>query len=595
MKLNTNQALVDRYLSLLPTTIQSQTITVLPKIIADQKDVDNLATTVMGYVPELWNGNWESLGRYPSQSEADFALCGLLVREAMYKGIPDNAISDAVCRAFAQSGLHRPEKEGKIAKYAVPKLFTSQLQIRAEFIETLAKNDDGPQEDGGTIPRLNLMPAMIGQDSMTRKNSVSADITAIVEMVNKKFCWDENIKEIYDQEKGVHIRREKLVNHYSNEDVVIGYDRNGSPKKKTADKVWMESKDRQSITGLALRPSEGQFTHDGKFNTWRGYSVAPEKGCVDIFYKVFNHLHPNPDDRVFILNWVARLIQNPETKFNVALVVHGVMEGTGKNSIYETIGDLFHPQHFAVIGCGDIADRFTEWKLDKVLIIGDEVSAPNDRTAANKIKMNITARENIIDNKYGPKLRQQNLIKYIFLSNHDEPVFISETDRRFYIAETTYERLPKALADEFYAWKKTGGLSHLLDFFLSYDCSGFDPTAPAPMTEAKKDVIDAVKTSLELAVEDIIPYFLSQGRELVRVQDIKCRIECHGSTDKAIGNALKRAGAVKLKKKAILSSEKTANVYSLRNHANYKKLTGKQLGYIFDEAISLDEFYSISI
>jgi RecA-family ATPase len=137
MKLNSNQTLVDSYLGLLSAPTQTSVKRVATNGIADQNAVNQLAEAVKGYVPKLWDGDWESQGKYPSQSEADFAVCGLLTREALVMRIPDNALQDAVCRAFALSDLFRPEKENQIAKYAVPKLIASSLQTRDEFARDL--------------------------------------------------------------------------------------------------------------------------------------------------------------------------------------------------------------------------------------------------------------------------------------------------------------------------------------------------------------------------------------------------------------------------------------------------------------------------
>ncbi len=127
MNLPLAQHHVDSYLALLPKSISRPKITILNEGIASDCAVNALAQTVKSYVPNLWLGKWQSSSKYPSQSEADFAVLGLLAREAMNQNIPENAMHDAITRAFAQSGLYRPEKELTNIKYAIPKLISGLM------------------------------------------------------------------------------------------------------------------------------------------------------------------------------------------------------------------------------------------------------------------------------------------------------------------------------------------------------------------------------------------------------------------------------------------------------------------------------------
>lgn len=83
-------------------------------------------------LPRLWQGKWDERPQsaqdkvYPSQSEADMALIGHLVREAYRRGLKEERlIACTAWETFRKSGLYRHEKERQIAEYAIPKAIQS--------------------------------------------------------------------------------------------------------------------------------------------------------------------------------------------------------------------------------------------------------------------------------------------------------------------------------------------------------------------------------------------------------------------------------------------------------------------------------------
>lgn len=402
----------------------------------------------------------------------------------------------------------------------------------------------------------------------------------LVDTVNKEYVWDTHGLQIYGLKTRMYVRKDGFMGHFQNQQVPVGKNRTvglGS--------YWMKSPYRRSINGMVLAPSEGEITTTGAFNTWQGYCYEAVQGDITPFIEVFNHLLPDEADRMFIIRWVAKLVQSPEIPFKVALAIHGRMQGTGKNTIFEAVGELLHRQHWCVIGNAQLTSSFNDWQLDKVFVIGDEVSNSSSRSEADLMKRYITATENSINPKGLPSIRQPNLIKYVLLSNRDEIVHIEGEDRRYFVAETTSNPLPKPMADRFYSWKKANGLSHLLFYLLNYDASGFDPTAPAPMNEAKASVIEAGKSGLDAWIEEEISERIAKGCVLVSIGDVlnayQQTTKTH-SSDKAVSNAIKRAGGLKLPKQALLKSGRRIRLHSLADHEKYLTMPDRELGNAFE-------------
>lgn len=400
----------------------------------------------------------------------------------------------------------------------------------------------------------------------------------LIDEINERFAWDKRRLEIYSRESRMYVRMAGFMANYKKISIPTG------PKsRKYLGDYWLTNPKRLEVNGIRMAPDESAITSTGEINTWRGYSCEPIKGDVQPFFDVFNHLLPDQEARRFVLNFCAKMIQAPQVPFNIALGIYGETEGTGKNSIFEAIGELFDRQHFKVISTAELDSQFTEWQIDKVFVVGDEVSNAGDRSKADKLKRLITATSNYINPKGSPAFEQPNLIKYVFLSNHDEIVHIGIHDRRYFIAKTAEIKLPELIADRFYEWKATGGLRHLLYFLQNHDCAKFDPTKPAPMSEAKAEVIDAGKSGLELWVEQRVSKHSAAGRTLITTDELasEYRIQHNqNASTKAIGNALRKAGAKKSPRRGSVGKERLY-LYSLSDHETLARLSESELGSVW--------------
>ena len=92
----------------------------------------------------------------------------------------------------------------------------------------------------------------------------------------------------------------------------------------------------------------------------------------------------------------------------------------------------------------------------------------------------------------------------VFLSNHADGMFLSDQDRRFYVHEIKSGPLPESLKQEFLRWRDNGGLEHLLHYLRNIDLTGFDPKGRAPVTESKREMIEASRSDLDRWALDIV-------------------------------------------------------------------------------------------
>ena len=316
-------------------------------------------------------------------------------------------------------------------------------------------------------------------------------------------------------------------------------------------------------------PGEPQVTTDNCLNVWTGFAVEPLKGDVTPFGVLLRRLVPDAKARRFIILWLAHLIQHPDSKMYTALVMWSHQQGVGKNLLFECITTIIGRQHSAVIGQSEIARDFNGWAADKIFAIGDEVASEDRRQHADKLKGLITGTTIQLNEKYQPAREVENLINFIFLSNSPSALFVDDHDRRYHIVEVTADRLPAAEADAFVKWRDNGGLAHLLHDLQQVDLSKFNPKAPAPETEAKRQMIEDNRSDLEAWVASAMQTgpAIFFGREIISSAELAMRYASDMSRTapscKAVVNALKRQGARAGKTQVRLSNGKKVRAFAL--------------------------------
>jgi hypothetical protein len=272
----------------------------------------------------------------------------------------------------------------------------------------------------------------------------------------------------------------------------------------------------------------------------------------------------------------------------ILMKVRERIQGTGKNLIWECVGNLFHERHYTLVSQEVFDDAFTEWKANRVFVICDEVSSTEKRATADRIKGWITSSSNAINTKNEPKFNQPNLIKYVFLSNHPDAVFLDDSDRRFFVVEVQQGRLPENEAIEFTAWRDNGGSEALLHFLLNLDISDFNSKSPAPMSSAKQEMIDDNKSDLERWLDQTLENASTTiGREICSAEELVTLYQLQSGnkcSSKVITLALKKRGIKRLNKQAKFKSGKRIRVYALSDFHQYEAKTDKELGEIVESS-----------
>jgi putative DNA primase/helicase len=231
--------------------------------------------------------------------------------------------------------------------------------------------------------------------------------------------------------------------------------------------------------------------------------MEPKTGDVSPALDLIRHLCSRAADTEegcdevmdYLLCWMAWPLQHRGSKLRTAVVMHGD-EGAGKNFLFDLLVEIYG-EYGATVGQDELEDKFNDWRSRKLMVVGDEVSSRAELVHnKNRLKALITSTTVQINPKNLPRREEANHINVAFLSNELQPLALDNSDRRYLVVFT-----PKAREFEFYAklgeWKKAGGAARFYDYLLKYPCDRFDPYAPAPITAAKRDLIDLNRKSPE--------------------------------------------------------------------------------------------------
>ncbi len=262
-------------------------------------------------------------------------------------------------------------------------------------------------------------------------------------------------------------------------------------------KLWKTSPFRRTVmpADVVFDPTE-TCDLDRCVNLFGGIELEPVKGDVAPFLELASFLtsrasaDPDECDQIlhYLLCWLAYPLQHPGTKLRTAVIMHGD-EGAGKNFLFECVLEIYG-RYGALVGQDELEDKFNDWRSGKCMVIGDEVASRAELVhQKNRLKALITSPTVQINPKNLPRREERNHINIVFLSNELQPLALDNSDRRYLVVYTPRMR-ERAFYEKLKAWKEAGGVAALYQYLLDYPLDDFDPYAPAPVTQAKLDLIE---------------------------------------------------------------------------------------------------------
>jgi putative DNA primase/helicase len=193
----------------------------------------------------------------------------------------------------------------------------------------------------------------------------------------------------------------------------------------------------------------------------------------------------------YVIGWLAFIIQNPEIKHETCLLLQGI-EGCGKNKFVEIVKRILGENLcFDTYNIDDIIGGFNSQLSGKLLVIGDELVGYAGFKKSDFIKGMLTSPNISITKKGVDTIAEKSFQRYIFTTNNEETLRISNNDRRICIIGVSSSKVCdfqyfKALTVEM---DELDNIKGLFDYLNTYDLSTYD-FRKAPKTALKTETIN---------------------------------------------------------------------------------------------------------
>lgn len=251
--------------------------------------------------------------------------------------------------------------------------------------------------------------------------------------------------------------------------------------------VWMESAKRREYDRVVFRP-HGK-PNPREFNLWfQGREVEPKEGQFPSIERHIKEVICSNDETSYsyLLLWMAHLIQKPEQKVGVALLLLSPGKGTGKDVFVDSIlKPLVGTEFYASISRADaVIGRFNRTLERCMLCFLDEAFFAGDIRAQKTLDTYITSDRINIERKGIDSVQVDSFTRFILAANDYHAIHSSVDERRYLVLRVSerHKQDPnyfRPLVDKHIPAELPGFLYHLLHL----DISEFDRYNP-PKTEA---------------------------------------------------------------------------------------------------------------
>jgi hypothetical protein len=246
---------------------------------------------------------------------------------------------------------------------------------------------------------------------------------------------------------------------------------------------WLKHPKRRQYEGVIFSPGKDVA---GYFNTWRGWAVEPRPGDWSLYQQHVLEIicSGNADHFEYVLAWLARGVQQPASRPEVAIVLISPERGTGKGFFAREYCALFGPHAIQISNSYHLVGNFNAHLEDACVLFLDEAFWAGDKKGEGVLKALITEPTLPVERKHHDVRVVRNCLSIIMASNSEWVIPAGLDERRFLVLDVDSKHKQDtvyfaALANQM----ENGGRAAMLYDLLRHDYSGVD-LREAPQTKA---------------------------------------------------------------------------------------------------------------
>lgn len=358
--------------------------------------------------------------------------------------------------------------------------------------------------------------------------------------------------------------------------------------------ILKESENKRVANRPGFHPGAGLFfEEDGvkyvnEFIADRVALLTPTPLEIEKIEWLFNRID-DPVFREWLRKFYGHAIQKPGVKIFSAPLIWSETTGNGKSTLVQVIPTLLFGERYTVsVSNSMLASDFNDYLVGKWFVHLSEMhaDAKGERNAiAGKLKAWITDALGI-NPKGSRAYTTRNSLLITAASNKSDAAAIDNTDRRWGVHEMTAARMTEAegvwMYDEFLKTPRAAGV--LRSYFQSVDITGFVPTAPAPETASRQDMVMESLTPEVAAIHDAVdegrgPF----GRDVVHMQEVLDYLKAQGlrfiPSPHKMARTLKSAplNFGQVRPDSGTTSKARLRLWTCRNHVEWAGATAKDI------------------
>ncbi len=266
------------------------------------------------------------------------------------------------------------------------------------------------------------------------------------------------------------------------------------------------------IVDSAMRPTDEKFFDLGGVliaNTFSSFrpAVSDIFEMPTILQEYLDRIFSNSQDRKFVIEWLADIIQNPERRPMWSVVLTGD-QGSGKSLMFRLVSAALGFRHTVELSqYAPAFEKFSEVLSDHLLVSFDD--AVSNRDTYQKLKQVITRKSMSVELKgIQKRVVREVYARILICSNSPRPLSIEEGDRRLYVAEPVLHKESKEESAAFFVkfndWLDEPSTPTIIYHWLkTVDLSDFVPGSTI-QTQAHKQMVGLSVSVLKGLLSDFV-------------------------------------------------------------------------------------------